>query len=480
MRKATIIVLALSMSLFLGTCSKQPTALEEVLSSGELRVITRNSPTTYYRGATGFDGPEYQLVHGFARFLSERYAQRVDVSFATVDSFSELLPTLERGRAHVAAAGLTVTEDRKQQVSFGPSYQKVKQHLVYKLNTGKPRKLEDLEDKTLRVMAGSTHAQTLQDIRYVEPLLEWTETNAAEVSELLMAVADQSIDYTVADSNAFNVHRHYMPDLRIAMDLTREDKLAWAFPLYHSTGLQELAAEYFAEIRENGDLERLLDRYYGHTDDFDYADTRTFIRHVDSRLVNYRPMFEEAAAATGTDWRLLAAIAYQESHWDPAAVSPTGVKGMMMLTKATAKRMGVADRRDPAQAIPGGAEYFAYLRGRLRNIPEPDRGWFALAAYNVGYGHLLDARTLVRRAGGDPNNWLEVREALPKLAIRKWYNTVPRGYARGWEPVGYVNNVRSYYEVLCWLTQDEMEVPATDEDAGTITASRAMDFLRWL
>ena len=185
--------------------------------------------------------------------------------------------------------------------------------------------------------------------------------------------------------------------------------------------------------------------------------TRTFKRHYVSRLPQYLNLFQTAAAKTEIDWRLLAAIGYQESHWDPNAVSPTGVRGLMMLTRATAGGLGVQDRHDAAQSIGAGAQYFLNIYNRLDDIPDPDRTWFALAAYNVGYGHLQDARRLARMQDRDPDSWIVIREMLPLLTKREYYSQVPHGYARGWEPVGYVRNIRTYYDILEWLTLEDAE-----------------------
>jgi len=451
MRKATIIFAAL----ILGTCSRPPSTLEEILSSGELRVVTRTSPTTFYRGADGHEGPEYLLVEGFAEFLSNKYQRPISVAYESADRFASILPAVAARQAHFAAAGLTITPERQNQVTFGPSYQEVKQLLVYRMHSKKPEDLESLQGKRLEVVAGSSYAETLEGIQVNQPEFTWSENPNSEVHELLAAVAARKIDYTVADSTSFDVHRHYMPELAVAMNLKESDQLAWAFPKSNSEGIRAEADAYFAGIKTNGKLEQILDRYYGHTDEFNYVGTRIFIRQYDSRLPPYLAMFHDASRQTGADWRLLAAIGYQESHWDPSAVSPTGVRGLMMLTTSTANYMGVDDREDPKEAIPAGARYFAKLRERLSEIPEPDRTWFALAAYNVGYGHVRDAQRIVRMQGGNPRRWLSVKEALPLLAQRKWYSQVPYGYARGWEPVKYVENVRTYFEILNWLEPDD-------------------------
>jgi membrane-bound lytic murein transglycosylase F len=461
MRKATIIMFALVLS----TCSKPPTTLEEVLSSGQLRVITRDSPTTYYEGAIGFDGPEFQLVQGFTRYLSDKYNRQIKPEFVSAENFSDILPALQRGYVHMGAAGLTVTKERQHQVAFGPVYQTVKQQLIYRLNTGRPSSIADMRGKQLEIVAGSSYVNTLNDIKQLHPELSWEENQQAETSELLVAVDQQQIDYTVADSNDFAVHRAYMPDLRVAMTLKDEDQLAWAFGLYRSQGIQTEVRKYFAAIQASGELEQILDRYYGHTDRFDYVGTRTFIKHYESRLQPYLELFKQAGRDTGIDWRVLASIGYQESHWNPDAVSPTGVRGLMMLTKVTAYHLGVSDRENPEQAIPASARYIAELSSRLSDIPEPDRTWFAIAAYNVGLGHVQDARIITEQNGGNPDRWLDVKESLPLLALRTWYDKSEHGYARGWEPVKHVGNIRTYYEILTFLTQDQ----ATPEQQGMET-----------
>jgi membrane-bound lytic murein transglycosylase F len=162
---------------------------------------------------------------------------------------------------------------------------------------------------------------------------------------------------------------------------------------------------------------------------------------------------------------VLAAIGYQESHWDPEAISRTGVRGLMMLTEDTAASLNVTDRQNPAQSISGGARYFAQILKLLpEQIKQPERTWFALAAYNQGISHLEDARQLVAASGGDPDRWLDVRNALPLLSRPQWFTQTRAGYARGREAVNFVSNVRNYYDILSWLSNNnpaQAALPAT-------------------
>lgn len=438
------------MAVLVGTCSSAPSLLDQVVEVGELRVVTRHSPTTYFVGPDGPAGPEFDLVRGFAEQLG------VTLVISTVDNVSEILPQLISGESHMAAAGLSITESRREYLSFGHPYDTVDMHLIYKVGTGKPRSIEEAIGRSIEVVAGSSHSDMLASLSQVYPKLEWSENADVEVADLMEKVAHGELDFTVADSTEFNIQRHFYPDLRVALDLEIADPIAWAFRKGDGDRLLAQADDYLIKAERSGLLAQVRDRYYGHTKKFDYVGTRAFIRHFDSRLPRYRPWFEEAGDLNGVDWRLLAAIGYQESHWRSHAVSPTGVRGLMMLTEATADYLDIDDRMDPETSIFGGARFYARQTERIADsVEEPDRTWMALAAYNVGFNHIKDARQIVEWEGGDPDTWVDISKALPLLAKREWYSRVKYGYARGWEPVLYVNNIRSYYNILRWITASE-------------------------
>jgi membrane-bound lytic murein transglycosylase F len=434
----------------IGTCSPQPSTLDQVLELGELRVVTRDSPTAYFVGPDGPAGPEFDLVREFAADLG------VTLVVDTVDSVSEITPYLTSGRAHMAAAGLSMTESRLEYLNFGHPYNAVDMHLIYKLGTGKPRSVEEVIGRPVEVAADSSHSEMMRSLSEVYPELAWSENADDEVAELLKKVALGEVDFTIADSTEFGIQRHFYPDLRVALDLKINDPIAWAFPRGDDDSLLARADEFIIRSDRSGLLAQVNDRYFGHTEKFDYVGTRAFIRHFETRLPRYREMFEDAGDSSGVDWRLLAALGYQESHWRSHAVSPTGVRGIMMLTEATADYLDIEDRMDPASSIAGGGRFLARQMERIPDsVDEPDRTWFALAAYNVGFNHIKDARQIVEWQGGDPDKWVDLSEALPLLARQRWYSRVPYGYARGWEPVLYVNNIRAYYNIIRWLTENE-------------------------
>jgi len=439
-----ILVASAGAVVLLNACAPQRNLLEQVQDSGELRILTRNGPTTYYIGPNGPTGPEYELVQAFAQYLG------VKVKLVVEDNLEHMLRKIEAGDAHIAAAGLTITDARKQRMRFTPPYQTVTEQVVYRRGNKRPRSIKALESTHLEVLANSSHAERLAKLKKSYPKLSWDENSEIGSSELLTLVSEQMIDYTIADSNEVALVRRYHPDVRVAFDLSLPESLAWAMPKNKDDSLYQAATTFFNTIKENGKLKRLLAKHYGHVRRYDYAGTPTYMRHITQRLPSYRKLFTEASEAQHMDWRLLAAVAYQESLWNPRAVSPTGVRGIMMLTRVTAKQMGVAQRTDAAQSIDGGARYLRNLFDKFAYLPEPDRTWLALAAYNVGYGHVRDAQKITRKRGGDPTKWTDVKDSLPLLQRRKWYRKTRYGYARGGEPVRYVENIRSYYDILRW------------------------------
>ena len=423
--------------------------LEQVQSQNELIVITRNGPTTFFEGPDGPTGFEYELTKHFADYLG------VKLRMLVPPTFSDILPLTALGNAHLAAAGLTITEGRKKKVRFGPVYQMITPQLVYRSGSTRPKTLADLNG-LLEIVAGSSHEELLIALKEDYPNLSWHTDGEQDIEELLILVWHQIIEYTIADSNEISINRRFYPELKPALDLSDPEPLAWAFPHSDDDSLFNAAITFFSKIEADGTLERLIDRYYGHIGEFDYVGTRRYQRHIEQRLPQYRDMFAYAAQEVGVDWRLLAAISYQESHWKPDAVSPTGVRGLMMLTKAAAKDIGVKDRRDPTESILGGAHYLIKMRKRISDkVQEPDRTWLALAAYNVGLGHLEDARILTQKNKGDADKWVDVKKNLPLLSQKKWFQQTRYGYARGREPVRYVDNIRSYYDILLWRTEQD-------------------------
>ena len=421
--------------------------VESIERDGVLLVATRNSATTWYEGPNGLTGPEYDLVTGFAESLG------VKPEFITYERDSEIMDAVENGEVHLAAPGM-ILKGMPQRIRLGPVYQHISRQLVYRAGTPAPASLYQVGDDEIEIAEGSHHGELLQQLgEQGELFASWKSAPDKDVEQLLYLLQEKAIKYTIANSNVVDFNRRFYPELRVAFDIGLPQPLQWAMPRRKDTSLHDRVSDYFQRIRRNGKLDTILQRYYAHVDLLTFADTHTFWKNVESRLPGFEALFRRVARASGYDWRLLAAIGYQESHWNPEAVSPTGVKGLMMLTNDTASLVDIADRTDPEQSVVGSARYLRFLDGQIpEEVRMPDRQWFILAGYNVGFGHLEDARILTKRLGGNPNIWRDVREHLPLLAQSKYHSTLKHGYARGREPVAYVDNIRNFYELLVWHT----------------------------
>ncbi len=436
--KKGIILLGLGL---LVSCSSGD-RLDSILQKKTLTVVTRNAPTTWYEGRDGNAGFEYELAKSFAAYLD------VELKLVTKDSVSGILEMIQQGKADIAVAGLARTAERENGFLFGPAYQEVIQQVVCRRGGARPKGVEDLADVELMVPANSSYVERLQSLKPRYPDIHWREDASLNTESLLEKVWKKELECTIADSNIVAINRRYFPELSVRFDLGKPQSLAWVLPA-DAAHLRKKVKAWYEVIDNNGELAALKEKYYGYIDVFDYVDTRTLTRRIKRLLPKFRPMFEEAGMRYGIDWTLLAAQSYQESHWNPRAKSPTGVRGIMMLTLTTAKEMGIKSRLNAKENIMGGAKYLSQMQKRLpQSITKHDREWMALAAYNIGFGHMRDVFVLTERLGKNPNLWADVSTVLPLLGRKKYYKTLKRGYARGWEPVRYVKRVRNYQNII--------------------------------
>jgi membrane-bound lytic murein transglycosylase F len=450
-RRIEIGVFALLLSgILIWAWQHTPSALDLALHKKELRVALVSHPhdLTFMDMNNGSDQFELVLLRGFAEHIGAR------LQLHPVTGPDEAHRLLHSRRVDLAAGFLT--EPRAGSgIAAGPEVLPIQKSLVYWQGYGGVvTTISDLPDGT---RIGVTSRNSLPDeLRELtartdrEPPAELIQY--ADGPELVFALSQGYVDYGLLTSIELSRLRRVHTDLRRAIALESRASVVWLFPPGLDDSLIDSAHDYLEMLRAGREFDLLFDRHFGHLDVHDLVDVISFSRLVEDRLDQFRPLFEEVALAYGLDWRFLAAVSYQESLWDPTAVSATGVRGLMMLTNATAQSLGVADRTDPRESMDGGARYVLQMLERLPDeITEPDRTWMALASYNVGLGHLLDARTLAEAAGDDPNLWLDVMAWLPKLAHREWHQQTRYGYARGWEPVSYVQNIRSYYDWLVHL-----------------------------
>ncbi|PSF14409.1 membrane-bound lytic murein transglycosylase MltF [Marinobacter fuscus] len=443
---------------FSSGCSR-PSTLQEIKNEGVLHVITRVAPSLYYQEQEQTTGYDYELARLFAEDLG------VELRVRVADDNSEILSVLSRNYAHIGLAGIAKRpglNGRFHTVATGIGARSI---VVYHKASPAPRSLAELASETVHMLADSSHEHLFSDAPNA-PRIE--RHPGLDATGLLARVQSGEIAYAVVASNELDLNHVFYPMVKEAFALNDDSDLLWLFPNAQDSSLVDAARDFIAQRTADGTIAQLAERFYGHLDRLNYVGARTFMHHVNNRLPKYQTLFQDYARKADLDWRLLAAVGYQESHWRPNAVSPTGVRGLMMLTRTTASYIGINNRLDAEESIQGGAKYFRMVHGRIpEEIPEPDRTWFALASYNVGYGHVQDARKLTRDAGRDPDRWMDVKEFLPLLAQKEWYSKTRFGYARGHEPVTYVQNIRRYYDVLLRITESEEEPIVADAGSAS-------------
>ncbi|WP_165310533.1 membrane-bound lytic murein transglycosylase MltF [Vibrio ziniensis] len=472
--------------------SEPKSELDQIRERGVLRVGTLNNQLSYYIGPDGPSGLDYELAREFAAQLN------VKLEMKPAYRLSSLFPALKNGEIDIIAAGLSQSEERLKDYRAGPAYYYVSQQVVYKKGQWRPRNIQQLVDRQdeleiqsegqpiFSIVDDAHFETTLKSLKKDYPDFNFYVDDNSDVNDLLKSVTDGSLLFTMADSVEISLSQRIYPDLAPAFEVTEDQPISWFMRRSQDESLYAMMIEFFGEIKQSGSLASLEEKYIGHIGTFDYVDTRAFIRALDSRLPKWAPLFQKYSDEF--DWRLIAALAYQESHWNPRAKSPTGVRGMMMLTLPTAKSVDVANRLDPEQSIRGGVEYLRRMIARVPDsVSDHEKIWFALASYNVGYGHMMDARRLTKLQGSDPDTWADVKDRLPLLRQKKYFSQTIYGYARGDEARNYVENIRRYYQsIIGHLEQQKVvnvesgtdditviNVPQEDEEATEETFDEA-------
>jgi membrane-bound lytic murein transglycosylase F len=434
------IIINLLIPFFITGCSE--TIQQPLKKDGELVILTRVGVTTYSidnnKEASGFD---YDLVQMFAQ------EKGLKTRFIVAKSDADLLRRLMNGEAHFAAAWQIPTDEADIRSSI--PYLESRNVLVTHEASLPVTQIKQLANKNVHVIEGSRQEAALREIEKSIPELKIIAKHSAGELELMEGVENQRYEAALVNNSVFSIGNNFFPELQDSLEIGPTKPIVWLFAHGVDPELISDANSFLDRTQKNGEMARLKDRYFGHVDRLTQDDILHFMERLNSILPLYRGLFHTAQIRTGIDWRLLAALAYQESQWDPLATSPTGVRGMMMLTGDTADSLKVSNRLDPEQSIRAGAQYFRDLRDALPDsISEPDRTWMALAAYNVGMGHLNAARFLAKTLSSDPDSWYSMKKVLPLLAKPQFYNRLKSGKGRGGEAVIMAENIRVYNDIL--------------------------------
>jgi membrane-bound lytic murein transglycosylase F len=460
--------LALAAGLLLFVPVRAPAPLRPPDEANELVVLVRPGPVVYFPGPDGtLSGLDVELARRFAA------ARKLPLRFVLADSAAAVIAAIADGRAHIGAGGLYrpplaapaekpapsrgSADAPVPEVSWTSGLLSVEPVLIYNRDGYKPGSWGDLDGQTVAYVDDDAGFEPeIAAARAAHPKIAWQRLTMPTAG-LISQVSDGTSSYAIIGSIAAAVARNVYLDFEVAFPAGGRREIAWAVsPRF--AGLRQELDDFIAGVKRDGTLARLVERYIPDTRQIQRIDAGVLHERVRTLLPLYRDLFQDAQEHTGIEWRLLAAIAYQESQWDPAATSETGVRGFMQITEDTAKRLGISNLLDPAQNVLGAASYLRELKDKLPSrIPEPDRTWLALAAFNVGLGHLEDARILAQKQKLNPDLWSDVKKVLPLLALPEYHAKARLGYARGGMPVAFVDRVRGYYDVL--LAQEPPHQP---------------------
>ena len=415
--------------------------VEKICKNGKLRLITNKAVNSYYLYNNQPTGFEYDLALEFAKFMN------VDLDVIT-PGWNNMFEYLKQGKGDFIAAGLSITAPRLEYADFSIPYMTIQQRIIHHNLTFGPKDINDMEFRVFHVRRGTSYDYRLAEIKASGVDLEYVLHNNTPTEELIGMVYDREIKFTIADSNIALLNRRFFPDISIGIPIQERESLAWAVRKNDGEMLKQVN-RFFLHAVNTGILKRITARYYDNLENFDAYELKKFHDRIKTRLPKYKAVIQKESAMHGFDWRLIAAVVYQESHFDPNAKSFTNVRGLMQVTEDTAREMGIKNRRDPQQSIRAGIKYLSLMYKRFDYIEDDSqRLLFALASYNVGYGHVKDAIHLAKKKGYDPNTWKGLKAALPLLSKAKYYNQTKYGYARGWEPVHYVERIRTYFDIL--------------------------------
>ena len=414
--------------------------LDGLKARGRLRMITRNNALTYFIHRGMQVGFEYELLKEFA----SRNDLRLEIVIP--DNHAELMDYLNEGKGDIVAAAMTITDERKERADFTIPYNDVDELVVVRSDEEGISGFGDLAGRKVHIRNSSSFRATLEAAAdSVEGLEIVGLPDHIETEDIMVGIDEGIYDVTIADSNLLEVEQAYGRTLKAAFRV-KPTSLGWAVRK-NSPALLAALDRYIKE-EKRGLFFNLMRKKY-------FENLRTIAKSRDSLRVDlsgqlspYDDHVKKFAGYYGQDWRLITAQMYQESRFDPNAVSWVGAQGLMQVMPATGRQMGFSELHEPEQGIHAGVKYMDHLLNRFDpKLPMESRIHFALASYNVGYGHLLDARRLAREQGWDPDQWFgHVEKAMLLLAKPAYYNRARYGFCRGGQPVHYVANIQQSYE----------------------------------
>ena len=416
-----------------------------ILQNNEIKIVTRFGPSDYYEIKSEENGYTYDVMKGFADFIG------VKLTVITMDSLEDAINALNNREVDILA-NMGITNN----VKTSYAYNKVNQYIVYNSKyTAKPNEINDLNGNDIEIIDSIIIKNNLDSfLKSID--MNLIISKEKNIDEIINLIKDNKVKYTVLNNNELAIFNKYFPEIKIGFTIGESIPSTWAIPENTNHQLEEKLSEYFTQILKTNKLKKFYTKHFTGKLQYTFVGTRSFLADFLNVFPLYEFYFKKYAKLYNHDWRLLASIGYQESKWDKDAVSYTGVRGLMMLTKNTSKEMNVEDREDPIQSIEGGAKYLKkMLRSLPDNINNDDKIWYAIASYNIGFRHIEDAMKMADNEGVDSGNWYLLEPYILRLSQSKYYKNTKYGYARGWETLKYVQNIRQYYDILVFLDSQD-------------------------
>lgn len=415
--------------------------VQRIRETGKLRLITASSINSYYYYENEPTGFEFDLAQEFAKYLNVE----LDI---VVPGWNNMFAYLDQGKGDFIAAGISITKKRLEDTSFSIPYMTIQQRIIHHNLVPGPKNIDEMKDKTFHVRRGTSYHSRLEKIKSSGIDLNYILHDNIPTEELIAMVSKRKIQFTIADSNIAMLSQRYYPDIQIGLAVQQKESLAWAVRKDDTEMLVEIN-RFLLYANETGILKNIIDKYYENTQEFDTYELKKFHNRIETQLPQYKKVIMDESAKYGLDWRLVAAVVYQESHFNPEAQSFTNVRGLMQVTHKTAQEMGINNRLNPSQSIRAGIKYLDKMYDKFSPIEDDyQRMLFALASYNIGYGHVLDALKIAKEKGLDLTVWQTLKTTLPLLSNPKYFKITKHGYARGWEPVQYVERILTYFDIL--------------------------------
>jgi membrane-bound lytic murein transglycosylase F len=431
--------------------------LTEIKASGKLRALIAYSATSYflYRGQPM--GYEYELLKRLAEDLG------VELELHVSRDLDEMLTELKKGTIDIVAHGLAITSERKQEVAFAEHLYITEQVLVQRKPDGWQKMTRDeirnalitdpieLIGDTVSVRKNSSYFKRIKNLsrEIGGDIVIDTLTGNLTTDEIIKMVADGDIKYTLADNNLASINASYFPNLDVEVPLSFSQRIAWAIRPEAKT-LLKATNTWIKKEKKEKDYYVIYNKYFKNKRNFRRRVNSPFYSLNQKQISKYDHIIKENSRQLGWDWRLLASLIYQESRFDPEAESWSGAKGLMQLMPGTAEEMGVTATADAGEVISAGSRYLKKLYDNFEEITDSvQRIKFAMAAYNCGLSHVVDAQNLAQVKGLNNTVWDDhVEKMILALSLPQNYNheVVKYGYVRGLEPLQYVQQIFQRYD----------------------------------